>query len=238
MLDLMAVLHPSAQKLLLFVKTHVEPMVQSREPPFEECAYEITMDMKSVADIQQLLDSECVKRVPRRHVFYWFHSQGRSTSATLIQAALFNTQHMSACSQEDRITHFLQLLQLEPTQQQASFSVQSEDPVRKFPLVKLSQVDPEQLCRFAKAVQPIIAKIRDTRHFQRFCVETRIMPDLIPQKNLALLCAGREQCDFKKVVRLLLTVHPNMFVLCKQLADHQPLYQRLTRSDFQSNQTT
>ena len=213
-------------------------MVQSREPPFEECAFEITLDMKSVADIQQLLDSECVKRVPHRHVFYWFHSQGRSTSATLIQAALFNTQHMSGCSQEDRITHFLQLLKLEPTQQQPSFSVESEDQVRKFPLVKLSEVNTEQLGHFAKAVQPIVAKIRDTRHFQRFCVETRIMPDLIPQKNLALLCAGRDQCDFKKVIRLLLTVYPNMFVLCKQLADHQPLYQRLTRSDFQSNQTT
>ena len=48
LLDLYAMLHPSAQKLLHFVQNHVEPMVQSREPPFEACEYEISLEMKSV----------------------------------------------------------------------------------------------------------------------------------------------------------------------------------------------
>ena len=69
-------------------------------------------------------------------------------------------------------------------------------------------------------------------------VEMKFVPDLCSQSRLSQLCANRDLINFKKIVRLVLSVEPSMFAVVKQLSEHQPRYDRMSRTDFQSNKTT
>ena len=50
--------------------------------------------------------------------------------------------------------------------------------VNKVGLLKLSEFDQEHLEQFVKVVHPFVKHIQDIKHFGRFVVETKIVPDV------------------------------------------------------------
>lgn len=55
------------------------------------------------------------------------------------------------------------------------------------------------------------------------------MPDLTSARKVQMILLGRTELNFKKVVRILLTLVPSMVLLAKQFLDHKTTAEQMKR---------
>ena len=75
----------------------------------------------------------------------------------------------------------------------------------------------------------MVKNLKTKQQVLDFLVIKKIVPDLTTMRKVDLLFVGRTNLNFKKVVRILLTLVPNMVLLAKQFLDHKTKSQQMKR---------
>lgn len=67
----------------------------------------------------------------------------------------------------------------------------------------------------------LLKDLKTPKQLLDFLVIKKVVPDLTTVRKVEALLVGRQRLNFKKVVRILLTLVPNMVLLAKQMLDNK-----------------
>lgn len=78
-------------------------------------------------------------------------------------------------------------------------------------------------------MHPLLKGIKTSNELLKYLVSKHVVPDLVTVLKVKAVLVGRKQIDFKKIIRILLTLVPDMILIVKQFLDNKTTFKQMKR---------